>query len=390
MQVIRSVRQMRRAGGCCRLGIRAPPKWPLLPRAPRCSSSKPTAPPAKEMRLAKKQALCLAAGAGAGFCGSLVGLGGGFVIIPALTGLVRFTQHQAHGTSLVAVVATSATAAATYMSEGAVDVPAAAAMAAAGMLTAGIGAKFSSKLSAPVLSATMGAFMLCVAPTVPLKSLILEKFSGGGGGGSGGNGGGGNGGGGGCDADGAGSAVDAKPEAVAGAVLGLVSGSVAGGAAGAAAGTAAAGAAAAPAAGGVAAPAPAPEQAWTELLPLGLIGAVTGFTSGLFGVGGGSIMTPALALTTDFSQHTVVGTSLLAMLLPSAVGALSHARLGNVVGFAVLPVCVGTAGGAWLGSKAGLSLPEQELKWVFGVFMAVLGFRQLRSARRTMAVLKQQ
>lgn len=33
----------------------------------------------------------------AGVFGSLVGMGGAFVLIPALTGLLKFSQHQAHG-----------------------------------------------------------------------------------------------------------------------------------------------------------------------------------------------------------------------------------------------------------------------------------------------------
>lgn len=45
----------------------------------------------------------LAIGSLAGVCGSLVGLGGGFVMIPMMTSFLRLSQHQAHGTSLFAV-----------------------------------------------------------------------------------------------------------------------------------------------------------------------------------------------------------------------------------------------------------------------------------------------
>ncbi|CAM9274778.1 unnamed protein product, partial [Choristocarpus tenellus] len=63
----------------------------------------------------------LAIGGTAGLLGSLVGLGGGFIAIPALTGLLRLNQHQAHGTSLGAVLATGAAGSAAYALTGEVD-----------------------------------------------------------------------------------------------------------------------------------------------------------------------------------------------------------------------------------------------------------------------------
>ena len=70
-----------------------------------------------------------AVGATAGTLGSLAGMGGGFVAIPLMTRL-GVSQHTAHGTSLVGVVCTGAAGAAAYAADGAVDVKAAAAVAA--------------------------------------------------------------------------------------------------------------------------------------------------------------------------------------------------------------------------------------------------------------------
>ena len=72
-----------------------------------------------------------AVGATAGTLGSLAGMGGGFVAIPLMTRL-GVSQHTAHGTSLVGVVCTGAAGAAAYAADGAVDVKAAAAVAATG------------------------------------------------------------------------------------------------------------------------------------------------------------------------------------------------------------------------------------------------------------------
>ncbi|HEX7622549.1 MAG TPA: sulfite exporter TauE/SafE family protein, partial [Anaeromyxobacteraceae bacterium] len=59
-------------------------------------------------------------------------------------------------------------------------------------------------------------------------------------------------------------------------------------------------------------------------------GALTGFASGMLGVGGGSLMVPAMVLLAGFGQHVAQGTSLLAMVPAGAAAAHAHWRLGNV------------------------------------------------------------
>jgi uncharacterized membrane protein YfcA len=115
------------------------------------------------------------------------------------------------------------------------------------------------------------------------------------------------------------------------------------------------------------------------------IGCITGFVSGLFGIGGGSIMTPALAVLSPLSQHAVIGTSLASMVVPSLVGAYTHHQLGNIVTKAVLPIVVGTSAGAFVGGNIGLSLPESELRWFFCALMLVLGGRQYAGATKKLA-----
>ena len=60
----------------------------------------------------------------------------------------------------------------------------------------------------------------------------------------------------------------------------------------------------------------------TYALPL-LIGVVAGVLSGMFGIGGGVVVVPALVVVLGYGQKTATGTSLLALLLP--VGALAGA-----------------------------------------------------------------
>ncbi len=59
----------------------------------------------------------LAISVGAGFFGSLVGLGGGIVVVPALTLLYGIDIRYAIGASIVSVIATSSGAAAAYVRE---------------------------------------------------------------------------------------------------------------------------------------------------------------------------------------------------------------------------------------------------------------------------------
>src|ERR1700744_6315532 len=54
----------------------------------------------------------------AGLVGSLTGLGGGFIIIPLLTIILRVDIHYAIGASLVSIIATSSGSAAAYVKEG--------------------------------------------------------------------------------------------------------------------------------------------------------------------------------------------------------------------------------------------------------------------------------
>ena len=80
-----------------------------------------------------------------------------------------------------------------------------------------------------------------------------------------------------------------------------------------------------------------------EVVPLLGVGAAAGFLAGLFGVGGGAVVVPLLALATDLDHKTALGTSLCAMV-PTAGGScapaprLRQARGGGALG---LGTCVG-------------------------------------------------
>ena len=81
-----------------------------------------------------------------GFFGGLLGLGGGVIMIPLMTWLAKMTQHQAHGTSLVAIVFTAIVGAATYFSLGGVDWKIALILAISATITARFGARYAHSL----------------------------------------------------------------------------------------------------------------------------------------------------------------------------------------------------------------------------------------------------
>src|SRR5579875_2637269 len=65
-------------------------------------------------------------------------------------------------------------------------------------------------------------------------------------------------------------------------------------------------------------------------LKLALIGSAAGLFSGIFGVGGGSVIVPALVLSLGYNQREAAGTSLLAITMIAAFAAALQAGYGNV------------------------------------------------------------
>ena len=111
------------------------------------------------------------------------------------------------------------------------------------------------------------------------------------------------------------------------------------------------------------------------------LGAFTGFLSGMMGVGGGTIMVPAMVLLLGMPQHTAQGTSLLAMVPASLVGAHTHLRLGNVDQDLALGLVPGVLVGTFLGGELAHVLPEGALRLVFAAVLVWTGWRYARPGR---------
>jgi uncharacterized protein len=248
----------------------------------------------------KIKIISFAIGLTAGVFGGLVGLGGGLVMIPLMVGVLKLNQHQAHGTSLVALVFTGISGAATYALNGSVDFTAAFLLAVTAIMTARAGARYAHALPAWKLKKFFGAFLIFCAGLLIMKPYLS-------------------------------------------AIIGTVPG-------------------------------------YAQIIVFLLTGVVTGFLSGMMGVGGGTIMVPAMVLLAGFSQHLAQGTSLLVMVPAGSVGAFTHWKLGNVATTLLIGLVPGILLGTYMGGSFANILPDAPLRLLFVAVIIVTGLRYARSS----------
>ena len=107
-----------------------------------------------------------------------------------------------------------------------------------------------------------------------------------------------------------------------------------------------------------------------------LIGVLGGISSGVFGIGGGTVIVPALVYYCSLTQHQAQGTVLAVLMVPvSALAVWRYYQNGNVNVQAAVYVAVGFIFGALLGAHLVQSLPEAMLKRLFGVSLILIGIK---------------
>ena len=108
-------------------------------------------------------------------------------------------------------------------------------------------------------------------------------------------------------------------------------------------------------------------------LILGLIG---GMVSGGFGIGGGTIMVPALVYFWGLTQHQAQGTALAVMVLPVFILAVwRYYQAGNVNLPIVIFIAVGFTMGAFLGAHVVQGVADTHLRRAFGIFLMLVGLK---------------
>ena len=106
------------------------------------------------------------------------------------------------------------------------------------------------------------------------------------------------------------------------------------------------------------------------------IGLVAGVLSGLFGIGGGVVIVPALTLLAKFPAQRATGTSLGALLLPvGALGAWTYYKNDHLDLRASLWIALGLLVGALVGALLAQHVTELQLRRGFSVFLALVAVR---------------
>ncbi|MEN6508088.1 MAG: sulfite exporter TauE/SafE family protein [Smithella sp.] len=118
---------------------------------------------------------------------------------------------------------------------------------------------------------------------------------------------------------------------------------------------------------------------YTPIIALVITGTITGFLSGLMGVGGGTIMVPAMVLLAGFSQHAAQGTALLVMVPMGAVGAFTHWRLGNVAGSLLYGLVPGIILGTFTGGNIAQIIPDNPLRYMFVLVTVYMGWQYINA-----------
>lgn len=107
-----------------------------------------------------------------------------------------------------------------------------------------------------------------------------------------------------------------------------------------------------------------------------LIGLGAGVLSGIFGIGGGIVIVPALLFFARMPIARATGTSLGALLLPvGALGAWEYWRNGNLDIRASLWIAFGLFTGVWLGAKVAQTTSPLVLKRAFAILLVVVAVR---------------
>jgi uncharacterized membrane protein YfcA len=102
-----------------------------------------------------------------------------------------------------------------------------------------------------------------------------------------------------------------------------------------------------------------------------------GFASGLFGIGGGSMIVPAMIILFLFPPHVAVATSMFMVFLTSIVNSASHITLGHVPWLYTIPVIPGAYIGAKLGAALNKRIKSDTLVLALRIILLLLGIRSI-------------
>jgi len=101
-------------------------------------------------------------------------------------------------------------------------------------------------------------------------------------------------------------------------------------------------------------------------------GLVAGVISGM-GIGGGTILIPALTMFLNINQHRAQGVNLLFFIPTAVVAIFLHKKNGNLQFKTAIPLLSWGIFGAVAGSLLAVNLNQAFLKKLFGIFLFAMG-----------------
>ena len=113
-----------------------------------------------------------------------------------------------------------------------------------------------------------------------------------------------------------------------------------------------------------------------QIIGLLSLGIGAGLLSGIFGIGGGLVIVPALVLFFGMTQQSASGTSLVALLLPvGLLGVIEYYRSGIISMEKIsigLIIAAGLFAGAFFGAIIATHISNDLLRKAFAVFMGIV------------------
>lgn len=255
--------------------------------------------------------LLLFIGIFAGACGSLVGLGGGFIVVPALA-LLFPGMVPAHfsGTSMAMLLFNSISSTVTYARQKRIDYAAAIWFAVAAIPGSITGAFVAEHISGKAFFVGFGVFLILISlflmfkpknpVRLPLAPTVHRSFL-----------------------DASGQKFEFSYHRPTGVVISFF----------------------------------------------------VGFLSSLLGIGGGSLLVPTMTLLLAFPPHIAVATSMFNIFLSSIVGVSTHWYLGNIDWMKVLFLAPGAIIGGQIGARLAKRIPAQIMLRVLACMLILVALR---------------
>lgn len=107
------------------------------------------------------------------------------------------------------------------------------------------------------------------------------------------------------------------------------------------------------------------------------ITAFAGLLGGLLGIGGGTILVPMMVILFHFPVHVATATSMFIILLSSTVGSISHIYMGNVMFYYVLIIGIGAFTGGRLGSYLASKMSSKALILTLRIVIILIAIKMI-------------